>query len=249
MTLTIDIGNTAIKSAIFDNNGEIIHCCRTDSGCDISETIESCRIYSPEHAIVASTRDIDANLLSKIESLTPHLIVFDSNTPIPIKNLYHTPKTLGTDRLAAAIAAYSQTHNDTLIIDIGTAITYDFINSSGEYLGGNISPGVNMRFAALHEHTAKLPLISTSGYHPAYGYDTETAIRCGVLDGINCEINGYISKFSLKFPNLSVFLTGGDQIYFDEEIKKRTFADKYLVLKGLFIVMQYNINKKQAYQA
>ncbi|MCQ2093994.1 MAG: type III pantothenate kinase [Bacteroidaceae bacterium] len=242
MTLTIDIGNTAIKYAVFDNDGTMLQYGRTEGHDDVSAILRLCTDYAPEHAIIASTADVSRRVQDEIGALAKHTVVLDSATPLPIENLYHTPQTLGKDRLAAAVAAFDQTHGDTLIIDVGTAITYDFINCNGQFLGGNISPGVNLRFMALKEHTAKLPLISAEGCHPEYGCDTETAIRCGVLDGISCEIQGYIRKFSLKYPNLSVFLTGGDQIYFDEAIKKRTFADKYLVLKGLFLIMQYNIN-------
>ena len=175
---------------------------------------------------------------------SPSYMVVNGKTSIQIANRYRTPQTLGADRLAAVVAAFSQTHSNTLVIDIGTAITYDFINDRGEYLGGNISPGMNLRFLSLNEHTSRLPLIESEGEHPQFGVDTETAIRCGVIDGMRHEIQGYISEFSLKYHNLSIFLTGGDQIYFDEEIKKRTFADKYLVLKGLNEILRYNIEQK-----
>ena len=238
--ITIDIGNTTIKYGIFDENNVMLCHGRIENHADIHEIQDVANKYKPEYGIIAITGDVSDDTIKKLKETATNAILFTPETPIPIENLYKTPMTLGADRLAAAIAAYNQTHNATLIIDIGTAITIDIVNSEGQYLGGNISPGIQLRFMSLNEHTAKLPLISQEGICPEYGVDTETAIRCGVLDGIRNEIQGYISKFSLKFPNLSVFLTGGDQIYFDEEIKKRTFADKYLVLKGLNQILTFN---------
>ena len=169
----------------------------------------------------------------------------DHTTPLPIRNLYATPQTLGTDRLAAVIGAYEETKQLTgryapaLVIDAGTAITYDFINARGEYLGGNISPGVEMRFKALHQFTSRLPLTEAEGPHPSIGHSTDTAIRCGVMDGVRHEIEGFIRSFSVKQSNLLIFLTGGDSIEFDERIKNRIFADKFLVAKGLNSILMH----------
>lgn len=243
-TLAIDIGNTAIKYAIFANKGIMLVAGRINDWDKVIEIRDACRQWKPEHTIVASTVNLTLDNEEIVRSFTPGFMQLSSKTPIQIVNHYRTPETLGPDRLAAVIAAYSQTHGNTLVIDIGTAITYDFINEHGEYLGGNISPGMSLRFLSLKEHTSKLPLVDCEGERPRFGTDTETAIRCGVIDGMRHEIQGYISEFLLKYHNLSVFLTGGDQIYFDEEIKKRTFADKYLVLKGLNEILRYNIEYK-----
>lgn len=244
--LVIDIGNTAIKYAIFGDDDSLLCNGRIENHADIQPIKNDCNIFHPDNAIVASTADLSEGVISNIRALTPHTLTLDHNTPVPIENLYHTPHTLGTDRLAAAIAAYNQTHSNTLIIDIGTAITIDFVNADGQYLGGNISPGMHLRFETLHEHTAHLPLVSHEGAKPEFGVDTETAIRCGVINGINYEIQGYISEFSLKYHNLCIFLTGGDQIYFDEAIKNRIFADKYLVLKGLNEIIKFNLHCKHS---
>ena len=244
--LVIDIGNTALKYAIFGDDDSMLCNGRIENHADIQPIKNDCNIFHPDNAIVASTADLSEDVISSIMVLTPHTLTLDHNTPVPIENLYHTPQTLGTDRLAAAIAAYNQTHSNTLIIDIGTAITIDFVNADGQYLGGNISPGMHLRFETLHEHTAHLPLVSHEGAKPEFGVDTETAIRCGVINGINYEIQGYISEFSLKYHNLCIFLTGGDQIYFDEAIKNRIFADKYLVLKGLNEIIKFNLHCKHS---
>lgn len=165
---------------------------------------------------------------------TEKIVYFDSSTRIPIKNLYRTPRTLGADRLAAAVGAYSESNgHDALVVDMGTAINYELVAAKGEYLGGNISPGIEMRLKALHEFTAKLPKVDKDGEKPFFGVDTETAIRCGVLDGVRHEIEGFIKELIVKYPYLVVFLTGGNTFDFDSSIKKRIFVDRYIVLKGL----------------
>jgi type III pantothenate kinase len=143
------------------------------------------------------------------------------------------------DRIAAAVGAYSiLPQRDILIIDAGTAITYDIVTKDGEYIGGNISAGIDLRFKALNEFTAKLPLVKSDGVKPFIGNNTETAIRCGILDGVKHEIEGFINQFTAKYPHLLVFLTGGTDFDFDERVKKRIFADKFLVLRGLNRILQ-----------
>ena len=169
------------------------------------------------------------------------VIFLDHTTPIPIDNLYSTPETLGPDRLAASIGANALCpYSDILVIDMGTAITYDYVNANGQYLGGNISPGIEMRFKALHDFTAKLPLVDKSGTLNAIGSNTEEAIRAGVILGMKHEVEGYIREFLSKNSHVSVFLTGGDSINFDDTLKKYTFAYKFLVQEGLAEVFHYN---------
>lgn len=169
------------------------------------------------------------------------VIYLNHETPIPIENLYSTPETLGPDRLAAVIGAKSLMPNsNVLVIDMGTAITYDFASAEGQYLGGNISPGIEMRLRALHEFTAKLPLVSQTGELPLIGNCTETAIRVGVMMGVKSEIEGYIRTHLQKKTNVSVFLTGGDTINFEDSVKSRIFAQKFLVHVGLESVFEFN---------
>lgn len=238
--LTIDIGNTSIKYAIFEDKQMVAHG-RTD-GHDVSPLTQL--RHEADRCIVCSTLKLDADMKQTLIDLCPDTTFMSHLTKIPITNLYQSPQTLGMDRLAAVIGAYSATHSNTLVIDMGTAITYDFVTAKGEYLGGNISPGMQMRFQALHEHTALLPEVESNGPHPAIGVDTQTAIRCGVIDGIRYEIEGYIRKLSLKYTNLCLFLTGGDQINFDNVRNLRTFADQYLVLKGMNEVLDYQTATK-----
>jgi pantothenate kinase type III len=131
-------------------------------------------------------------------------------------------------------------HRDILVIDAGTCITYEFIDSKGQYHGGNISPGMQMRFKALHQFTGRLPLVDTNGRKLPMGRDTETAIRAGVMKGMEYEISGYIESMKHKYPELLVFLTGGDDFSFDSSVKSIIFADRFLVLKGLNRILNYN---------
>ena len=238
-TLTIDIGNTSIKYAVFNGQTMVHH--QRIMGHDIASIADDIAAYRPTHAMVCATAALDEEQLRLLSNLTDDTRMLSHTTPIPIRNLYKSPQTLGMDRLAAAVGAYTEAKNEVLIIDMGTAITYDFVDADGNYVGGNIAPGVQMRFNALHDYTARLPLVEAKGKQPPLGEDTETAIRCGVIDGIKYEIEGYLRQFSLKYPNLSVFFTGGDELYFANERKKCIFADKLLVLKGLNEILSYNL--------
>ena len=170
----------------------------------------------------------------------------DGSTPLPITNLYSTPSTLGTDRIAGVVGGYFMAGciHPVLCIDIGTAITYDFISSKGEYLGGNISPGIDLRFRSLHEHTRRLPLVSSSPTYPLIGNSTHTAILSGVMTGVLHEIRGYIASYRRKYSGVYVFFTGGSEIYFANRLKSRIFADENLVMKGLNIILNYITHKK-----
>ena len=234
--LTIDIGNTSIKYAIFEDKQMVAHG-RTD-GHDFSPLAQL--RHEADRCIVCSTLKLDADMKQTLIDLCPDTTFMSHLTKIPITNLYQSPQTLGMDRLAAVIGAYSATHSNTLVIDMGTAITYDFVTAKGEYLGGNISPGMQMRFQALHEHTALLPLISAEGEVPEMGYDTETALRSGVVRGIKYEIEGYIRHFQQEYPQISVFLTGGDIKYLDMSPKSSIFVDDFIVPRGLNKILQYN---------
>ena len=191
--------------------------------------------------IVGSVRNLSPNEEEALSRLQFPLLRFSHDTPIPISNRYRTPETLGSDRLAAVIGASSlKPGKDLLIIDAGTCITYEVIDARGNYWGGNIAPGMQMRLRALHEYTARLPLVEAEGVVPGMGYDTETAIRSGVLRGMKYEIEGYIKSMRSKFPHLQVFLTGGNRINFDEDIKNLVFTDKYIVPRGLNKILDYN---------
>ena len=240
MNLTIDIGNTCTKLVAFDNQ-TIVEARRIEHG-EYALLHEFAMSYSFDAGICSSVIDIDDDTRNTIDGLPFEVIYLESGvTPIPILNKYKTPFTLGSDRLAAAVGAYmrSQGH-DVLVVDIGTCITYDFVTSRGEYLGGNISPGPRIRLSALHEHTGKLPLVSRRGDTPSLGYDTTTAIRSGVLRGVEYELRGYIEEFSEKYPSLLVYLTGGVRLDLHISEKKCIFADDFIVPEGLNRILTYN---------
>ncbi|MGL4492132.1 MAG: type III pantothenate kinase, partial [Tannerellaceae bacterium] len=158
--------------------------------------------------------------------------------------LYKTPNTLGRDRLAAVVGAHSiKPGHNLLVIDAGTAITYEFLNAEGCYMGGNISPGMKTRFKALNYYTQKLPLLNEDGDTPDLGDSTETAIRSGVVNGVVFEIDGYINSLRSKYSDLFVFLTGGHSFYFERRLKNSIFADINLVLIGLNTILDYNVEK------
>jgi type III pantothenate kinase len=240
--LIIDIGNSTCKMVAFRGD-EPVDVIRAENG-ELSGIEEFVVKHKFTRGIVGSVRDLTASEEAALGNLKFPLLRFTPATPVPITNRYRTPETLGSDRLAAVIGASSlKPGKDLLIIDAGTCITYEVIDARGNYWGGNIAPGMQMRLRALHEFTARLPLVEPDGEVPGMGYDTETAIRSGVLRGMKYEIEGYIKSMRSKFPNLLVFLTGGDNINFDTNIKNIIFSDKYIVPRGLNKILDYNEDK------
>lgn len=243
MKLIIDIGNTVAKLVAFDGD-EPIEEIRTSND-SLSALGAFAAKYAFTHGIVGTVKELTAEAEEQFRNLHIPILRFSHETPVPITNRYRSPKTLGADRLAAAVGARSlKPGKDLLIIDAGTCITYEVIDAKGNYWGGNIAPGMQMRLRALNEFTAKLPLVSAEGNVPGMGYDTETAIRSGVLRGMKYEIEGYIRSMRSKYPKLLVFLTGGDKINFDATIKSIIFADKFIVPRGLNKILDYNHDKK-----
>ena len=239
MNLIIDIGNSVAKIAVFDE-GTLVEVFRgSNQSLDCLPLL--CRKYPLRKGIISSVITWNDTIQEQLEQLPFPLIELNHRTPIPITNLYQTPQTLGMDRLAAVTAAnYQKPGNNILVIDAGTCITYDFIDKDGRYHGGNISPGMQMRFNALHKFTGRLPQISPQGEKELHGRTTETAIRSGVIYGIEHEISGYILQLQKNYPELLVFLTGGDDFSFDTKLKSVIFADSFLVLKGLNRILDYN---------
>ncbi len=239
LNLIIDIGNTMAKVALFDNN-DIVEVL-TESNYSLGCLAELCARYPIEQGIVATVIDLNEQVLTDLAALSFPLLWLNHQTPLPVVNLYETPETLGYDRMAAVVGANEQfPDKDILVVDAGTCITYEFIDSKGQYHGGNISPGMQMRFKALHQFTGRLPLIDSNGRKLPMGRDTETAMRAGVLKGIEYEISGYIESMKHKYPELLVFLTGGDEFSFETNVKSVIFADRFLVLKGLNRILNYN---------
>ena len=240
VNLIIDIGNTCAKAVCF-NDGNVVEEIRFDRG-EECRLEDFCHKYQFQKGILSSVSDVSDALCDIIQALPFEVRTFKSGiTPVPIKNKYASPYTLGTDRLAAAVgAAYLQPGHDILIVDIGTCITIDFVSAEGAYEGGNISLGPTMRLKALHEFTSKLPLVERGGETEEMGTTTETAIRSGVVQGIKYEIEGYVRAFQAKYPQLFVYLTGGVHmdLHFSEKI--RIFANDFIVPIGLNRILEYN---------
>ena len=232
LNLIIDIGNNSAKYFLFNGEQLILHARKDNTSFDIIGEWNS--LYGIDKAIISSVIAEQPALSAALAQLGCPVIRFSNNLKLPLEIKYRTPHTLGSDRLAAAIGAWSQAPGrNILVIDAGSAITVDFIDRNGNYLGGNIAPGIKMRLKALHEYTALLPMIEKEGDVPAIGYDTETAIRSGVVNGICHEIDGYVNEFKQKYSDVLVFLTGGDEKTLKNRVKNCIFADKYLVAKGL----------------
>ncbi len=243
MNLIVDIGNTFTKLFVFEND-EIayFHQFNTNEKYAVNELFIEYPLIT--NAIISSVAEVPEELVSQIKKQVQILIMLDAETELPIKNLYKTPETLGKDRLAGIVGAYNIfPKQNVLAIDAGTAITFDFINEKGEYLGGNISPGLNMRFSALNHFTNKLPLLQKQEQFPLIGAGTDEAIIAGVQNGIIFEIESYIARFSADFAELKVILTGGDTFFFAHKLKCTIFAQPFLVAIGLNRILQNNAEK------
>ena len=239
MNLIIDIGNTQFKVCIFENNKIIYHhYINNISKIFIDNLVKE---YAISKVIYSDTRGVNSEeFLDKIPG-NFKIIELTHKTPLPIKLDYATPETLGKDRIAGTVAAATLFIDcASLVIDIGTAITIDFVNENGVFKGGVISPGPETRFKSLHDNTGKLPLINPTENVEILGNSTEKAIQSGVQNGILYEINGYISRFKEQYPELNVILTGGYAFLFEKNINYPIFADSFLIPKGLNRILIYN---------
>ncbi|MEP3839125.1 MAG: type III pantothenate kinase [Algibacter sp.] len=243
MNLIIDVGNSFVKLAVFSGI-ELIDK-RVVLLKDIEKEIEVLKnVYvSLENAIVSAVGKLEKKVIKAI-SKSVKVFVLDSNTRMPFKNLYATPKTLGVDRIALVCASISHfPEKNVLIIDAGTCVTYDFVNRNNEYLGGAISPGINMRYKALNSFTAKLPLLDKEMPGTIVGNSTETSIHSGVVFGFLNEIEGVIECYKEKYPDLTVILTGGDTKFLSKQLKSSIFANPNFLLEGLNYILQFNSNE------
>ncbi len=244
MNLIIDIGNSQIKVAIF-NNRKILKNIIVDK-IDL-ELMQELKNQYPEltHAILCSVADRDEKLLELLTKEFTLFIELNYLTPVPLENLYESKESLGQDRIAAAVGAnYLFPGSDLLVIDAGTAITYDVVDRQNRYLGGNISPGLETRFRSLHEFTQKLPLIEISDEWPLIGKTTEEAIRAGVQSGILYEMDTMIERIRDQYIDCKVILTGGDSFFFDQKLKNTIFVMYELTLLGLNRILEYNAENK-----
>ena len=240
MNLTIDIGNTRNKFAVFDKN-EIVDII-TNNELSISIVQNILTKYSNiENAILSTVKNIDSSIKSYLSSSLNYFIELDEKSKIPVDNFYKTKSTLGKDRLAAVIGANNiYPDKSVLVIDMGTAITFDFLNKDNQYLGGTISPGLEMRFKALNHFTGKLPLLNKNESYNIIADNTTDAIISGVQNGIIFEVDGYINSLKNKYDDLKIILTGGDAIFFDKKLKNTIFVNLNLNNIGLNRILEHN---------
>jgi len=240
MNLIIDVGNTFTKLAVFKHNTLFGKESVETKNCIVEIKKFKKKYKNFEFAIVSSVGKLDdkaLNFLKKEFKLT----ILSHLTRLPFKNLYSTPKTLGIDRIALICASVEQfPDNNVLVIDAGTCITFDFINAKNEYLGGAISPGIRMRYKAMHNQTANLPLLETEVLKNIIGDTTATSMHSGVLNGVLNEIDGSISEYRKKYQDLTVILTGGDAKMLSKQLKSSIFANSNFLLEGLNFILQYN---------
>ena len=236
MNLVIDIGNTLVKLAVFNGNKLIVS--YTEQQLDEKSLKKLFEQHHIQKGIYASVRanSTHVTLLKK-----HNFLALNHLTPLPLALNYKTPETLGLDRIAAVVgAAIDNKATNILVIDLGTCITYDFLNSNNEYLGGAIAPGFQMRLKALHHFTEKLPLVCYQNEAKLIGDTTESSIISGVYNGMQHEIKGTINDYISQYETLKIVVTGGDRNLFDLAPKNRIFADEFLVLKGLNEILNYN---------
>jgi type III pantothenate kinase len=237
-TICFDFGNTRLKCGVFEGDQLTDTITLQD---DNSSTIEALMgKYKPAKTLLSSVIDHHSEL-EKILSANSKFHKLDHHSILPVTTPVGKPETIGADRLALVVAAsFLYPHSNNLVIGLGTAITYNFINKKKEFLGGGISPGLEMRLKSLHAFTAKLPLIEKNWNFPLVGYDTRTNILSGVILGMSKEIDGMIDLYHEKYRNLNVLLTGGDSTYFAYHLKNKIFADLNLIFKGLYAISELN---------
>ena len=240
MNLTIDIGNTRVKIAVFKNYkmlfNDLLPLKNFKKG-----ILRIVNDHTIKHAIISSVGKLKQESFEFLSDLIEvHFLTY--NTKVQFINKYKTPSSLGVDRIALVSASVDQfPKTNVLVFDVGSCITYDFINDKNEYLGGAISPGIEMRYKALNSYTANLPKLTSIDEIPKIGDTTQNAIHFGVLNGVICEIEGIIELFKEKNQKLTIVLTGGDTIFLAKNIKSTIFANPNFLLEGLNSILMYNI--------
>ena len=237
----IDIGNTKTKYAQFV--GDFI---KEKGVCNTEETSKIVCVYSEKvkNIMLSSVKPIPDLVLSKSKNKDCKLIVLSSELQMPFKTSYNSPKTLGSDRLALIAGAVSVFPNrPVLIIDAGTCITFDFVDSKKNHLGGAISPGLQMRLNALKSQTSALPAVNLREPHKLIGDSTENSILSGVVNGAIKELDGTIDTYKKRYPGTIVVITGGDLGFFDKKLKNSIFADEDILLKGMYFIQKHYANK------
>lgn len=240
MNLIVDAGNTLVKTAVFQNNSLLEK--KSFSKEKFSIELKKIQKKYPhiQNSIVSSVTLDDFGLISELKK-SYFVLELDSSVKVPFINKYSTPETLGRDRIAlVASAVNSFPGKNTLIIDAGTCITYDLKTGDETYLGGAISPGLEMRFKSLHKFTANLPLVKAKPEADLIGNSTEASILSGIINGIKMELKGTIESYSSQFEDLTVIFTGGDSQILSIPLKNSIFANSNFLLEGLNFILEFN---------
>ena len=236
--LTIDIGNTKAKYAVFHDKNIVETDVFNPVSNDLTHLLK--RHQYINKGIISSVGGNVEECLRQLQKL--QILVLNSETKLPFTLNYKEKSKIGADRLALVAAAYAEKpHQNSLVIDIGTCITYDILTDNDQHLGGPISPGMNLRFKAMHEHTALLPLCEpTHDELKIVCNDTVECLQSGVQLGVLYEIKEFINLYSLKFNNLNVFISGGDNIFLQNQLKNCNFASSNFMFNGLRLILEYN---------
>ena len=238
VVLVVDAGNTRIKVALYQGTQLAeIHFFNNEELAALKSFFLDVRFHE---AIVSSVRN--SKQTQWILQLLQGAKLFNSLSHFPVEISYQTPETLGADRLANAIGAYANAKGNCLVVDIGTCIKFDFVNQAGVYLGGSISPGIQLRYKAMHQFTGALPLVENTDPAKLIGQSTVECMHIGVIRGIDREIRAFISDYEAEYQDLTIFVTGGDAQHFDFGSKNNIFVDENLTLTGLFITLQTHAN-------
>lgn len=239
MNLIVDIGNTFTKIALFDKAVMVGFERHKSNTAELKEVIQRTAAISDKAIVSSVGKLIDESLFGG--HCFDKLIKFTNKTPVPLKNAYNTPETLGSDRLAAAVGGWKHfPGRNILTIDAGTAITFDFTSADGTYQGGSISPGIRLRYRALNQFTERLPLLEPEIDALLIGTDTNSSIHSGVMLGIAAETEGIINMYNEQYEDVVIILTGGDYLFFDKQLKIKKFALPNLILEGLEAILEYN---------
>jgi type III pantothenate kinase len=243
VNLCIDWGNTNIKAAIFADD-KILKQTVFSEETALEEVTGLLEAHKPEKATICSVVAASAELTKLLQSKIPATLVVDGHTAVPIMNAYLSQDTLGPDRLALVSAAnHLYPSRNNFVISLGTCITYNLVQNNKMFRGGAISPGLQMRLKAMHEFTAMLPEVKNLDEDPLLlGYDTDTCMQSGAVNGMAAEIDGMIKAYEDKYPDFNAILTGGDAPYFATKLKSKIFADPDLLLKGLNLILNHNVS-------
>lgn len=194
-------------------------------------------------AIISSVVELPERFIQELSGKVKKVLIFSPALKLPLQNMYKTPETLGNDRISAAVGAHKlYPGKNLLVIDAGTCVKYDFVNASGQYIGGAISPGLRMRLEGLHRFTGRLPLLELEQQEALTGQDTKTSIMSGVVNGCAAEIDGIIGRYRQQYSDLTVILTGGDANFLEGKLKNSIFVSPNIVLLGLNEILNYNVS-------